>query len=52
LNIAAAAFLARNVNIGRAFPPYLTWERITVGLPEENQIAQQQLREILHDTSK
>lgn len=48
----AAAFLARNVDIGRTFPPYLTWARITVGLPEENRIAQQQLREVLGNIPK
>lgn len=48
----AAAFLARNVDIGRTFPPYLTWARITVGLPEENRIAQQQLRKVLGNISK
>ncbi|MDW5264668.1 MULTISPECIES: histidinol-phosphate transaminase [Acidobacteriaceae] len=48
----AAAFRARNVDIGRTFSPSLTWARITVGLPEENRIAQQQLREVLRDIPK
>lgn len=48
----AAGFRARNTDIGRTFPPYQTWARITVGLPEENQIAQQQLREVLRDVPK
>jgi histidinol-phosphate aminotransferase len=45
----AAALLARGVNIGRTFPPYTNWARITIGLPKENQIAQQQLRDIRHE---
>jgi histidinol-phosphate aminotransferase len=45
----AAALLARGVDIGRPFPPYTDWTRITIGLPEENQITQQHLRDILHE---
>lgn len=45
----AAAMLARGVNIGRTFVPYTNWARITVGRPEENAIAQQQLRNVLRD---
>jgi histidinol-phosphate aminotransferase len=43
----AAAMLARGVNIGRTFAPYTNWARITIGKPEENATAQQQLRQIL-----
>lgn len=35
------------IEIGRTFPPYLNWARITIGLPEENKIAQAKLREVL-----
>ena len=45
----AAVLRARNIDIGRTFPPYFTWARITIGLPEENQVAQQQLREDLRN---
>ena len=48
----AAAMRAANINIGRAFPPYTNWARITIGRPDENGIAQQRLREILHDIPK
>ena len=48
----AAAMRAANINIGRAFPPYTNWARITIGRPEENGIAQQRLREILNDIPK
>jgi len=43
----ATALLQKGVNIGRTFPPYTDWARITIGLPEENAIAQRQLREVL-----
>jgi histidinol-phosphate aminotransferase len=42
-----AAFQARHIEIGRAFPPYNTWVRITIGRPEENKRAQESLSEIL-----
>jgi histidinol-phosphate aminotransferase len=47
----AAALRARGVDIGRAFPPYADWARITIGLPEENRIVQQKVREILQNRS-
>ena len=47
----AAALFARGVNIGRTFPPYTNWARVTIGRPEENAVAQQQLREVLKKTS-
>lgn len=34
------AMLSLGVDIGRAFPPYGDWARITIGLPEENRLAQ------------
>lgn len=43
----AAGLLARGVQIGRPFPPYATWARITIGRPEENATAQRALREVL-----
>ena len=35
----AAALLKEGVAIGRGFPPYDRWARISIGLPEENVIA-------------
>src|ERR1019366_4929145 len=35
----AAALLKDGVAIGRAFPPYDLWARISIGLPHENAIA-------------
>jgi histidinol-phosphate aminotransferase len=43
----AAALRTRGVIVGRLFPPYATWVRITIGLPEENRLAQARLREVL-----
>jgi histidinol-phosphate aminotransferase len=43
----AASLRARGVDIGRAHPPYTTWARITIGLPEENLRAQTALRQAL-----
>jgi histidinol-phosphate aminotransferase len=43
----AEAMLARGVLIARAFPPYTNWVRITIGLPYENQAAQQILKQAL-----
>ena len=43
----AAGFLARGIDIGRAFPPLDGWTRISIGLPEENTRAQSVLRELL-----
>jgi len=44
----AAAMRARGVEIGRSFPPLEGWTRISVGLPEENALAQSILRDVLH----
>jgi histidinol-phosphate aminotransferase len=35
----AAALLKEGVEIGRAFPPYELWARVSIGLPEENAMA-------------
>ena len=43
----ADAMRARGIQIARAFPPYTNWIRITIGLPRENLLAQQSLREAL-----
>jgi histidinol-phosphate aminotransferase len=39
----AAEMLKNGVDIGRAHPPFATWARITIGLPEENVRCQQAL---------
>jgi histidinol-phosphate aminotransferase len=43
----AAALLQRNVDIGRAFPPYERWARISIGLPQENAVARAAVRDLL-----
>jgi histidinol-phosphate aminotransferase len=43
----AAALQAEGVMVGRAFPPYTNWVRITIGLPEENIRAQTALGNFL-----
>jgi histidinol-phosphate aminotransferase len=43
----AAAIVSQGIDIGRAHPPYASWARITIGLPEENQCAQAALRHTL-----
>ena len=37
------------VDIGRTFTPYTNWARVTIGLPEENEIAQSKLRDMCRD---
>lgn len=44
----SAALLKGGVAIGRAFPPYDRWARISIGLPEENAIARSAVRRVLH----
>jgi histidinol-phosphate aminotransferase len=41
----------RGVSIARAFSPYINWARITIGLPKENQLAQNCLKTILGKSS-
>jgi hypothetical protein len=36
--------LSQDIDIGRPHPPHANWARISVGLPEENQRAQDGLR--------
>lgn len=43
----SAALLKGGVAIGRAFPPYERWARISIGLPEENAIARSAVRQVL-----
>ena len=47
----AAAMRVRRVDIGRSFPPYSNWARITIGKVDENSFAQQQLRQVLNELS-
>lgn len=46
----AAALLRDGVAIGKAFPPYDLWARISIGLPEENAIARGAVRKLLAKT--
>jgi histidinol-phosphate aminotransferase len=43
----AAALLKDGVAVGRAFPPYDRWVRISIGLPEENAVARTAVRKLL-----
>jgi histidinol-phosphate aminotransferase len=43
----AAALRTSGIDIGRAFPPLERWARISIGLPEENQLARQAVAELL-----
>jgi histidinol-phosphate aminotransferase len=43
----AASLLKSGVDIGRAFPPYDRWARISIGLPQENALAQAAVRKLL-----
>lgn len=48
----AAAMLNEGVAIGQAFPPYLSWARISIGLPEENAIARDAVQKIFRSSSR
>ena len=48
----AEALRKRGVEIGRAFPPYAHWARITIGLPSENRLVQNYVRELLQTSPK
>jgi histidinol-phosphate aminotransferase len=48
----ASALRDREILIGRSFPPYVNWVRITIGRPEENSYTQQSLRAIVRDSGK
>jgi histidinol-phosphate aminotransferase len=43
----AAALRERGIDIGRAFPPFDHWARISIGLPEENTLARNAVADIL-----
>jgi histidinol-phosphate aminotransferase len=43
----SAAMLTKGVDIGRAFPPYERWARISIGLPHENASARAAVRDLL-----
>ena len=43
----AGALLAKGIEIGRAFPPFDRWVRISIGLPEENTMARTAIAELL-----
>jgi hypothetical protein len=47
----AAVLHNRGIEIGTQFPPYDTWARISIGLPAENRIVQQQIREVLRSSA-
>ena len=40
----AAALEAQGIHIGRSFPPYTNWARITIGTPAENAVVHTALR--------
>lgn len=40
------ALQKRGVEIGRQFPPYTNWARITIGVPAENQVVQKHVRDL------
>jgi histidinol-phosphate aminotransferase len=42
-----AAMMQESVAIARAFPPMTDWARLTIGLPEENDLARAALRKVL-----
>jgi histidinol-phosphate aminotransferase len=43
----SAALLQKDVDIGRAFPPYERWARISIGLPHENASARVAVHDLL-----
>jgi histidinol-phosphate aminotransferase len=45
--LVAGAMRDRGVVIGRSFPPYTNWARISIGQPEENSVARESLRTIV-----
>ena len=46
----AGAMREKGVEIGRVFPPYNNWARITIGLPQDNSIARAAVRQSLRAT--
>jgi histidinol-phosphate aminotransferase len=47
----AAALMRYGVAIGKAFPPYELWARVSIGLPQENAIARAAVRKSLRKLS-
>jgi histidinol-phosphate aminotransferase len=47
----AAALSKDGVEIGRVFPPYDLWARVSIGLPEENAAAHAAVRKLLRKSS-
>jgi histidinol-phosphate aminotransferase len=45
----AASLLEDGIEIGRSFPPYDRWARISIGLPQENARARAAVRKLLAD---
>ena len=43
----AASLLAKGIDIGRSFPPYDRWARISIGLPAENALARSAVASVL-----
>lgn len=43
----ATSLLKEGVDIGRAFPPYDRWARISIGLPAENAVPRAAVRKVL-----
>ncbi len=48
-DVVAAAMRSEGIQVARAFPPYNTWIRITIGLPEQNRAAQDVVRRLFRD---
>jgi histidinol-phosphate aminotransferase len=47
----AAAMLEEGIDIGRAFPPYERWARISIGLPLENALARAAVQRLMSKQS-
>jgi histidinol-phosphate aminotransferase len=43
----AAGLLAEGIDIGRSFPPFDTWARISIGLPQENLLARKAVEKLV-----
>ncbi len=48
----AASLLADGIDIGRAFPPYDHWARISIGLPDENARARSAVKNLLRRSGR
>jgi histidinol-phosphate aminotransferase len=45
------ALRKRGIEIGRQFPPYTNWARVTIGLPAENSAVRERVRELLRTST-